>query len=114
MDCIFGTIVKGAVALVVSDLSAGVSQNRLSGLHNLPFLALFRHVVRNSVNLAGVEDGIDPMDRAGAFLPARIPRRRIVLLVGGCFRRRVELPELDLGPLLAFPNLPAVFLGLLI
>src|SRR6266508_3911030 len=70
VDRVFGSTVEGAVLLVMSNLSAGVMQNRLARFRNFPLLPVLRYVIRNPVDLLGVEHGVDPADRAGVFTAA--------------------------------------------
>src|SRR5215467_7617211 len=58
MDCILGSAVERAVALIVADIGTRILQHRLTCLSDLPVLALPGCVLGNAFDLAGVEYGV--------------------------------------------------------
>src|SRR5712691_10133649 len=108
MDLVAATIVKGTVILIVMNLRAGVVENLFAGLHDLPLLPQLRFIGRYAVNLLGVENRVDPPDRAARGIGGR----GVIVLCPAISLR--ELPKFDVGSLLTLADLPALFLRLLV
>ena len=112
MNRIFSAAVKGAVLLVVPELGPRGVQNRFSGLRDFPLVAGLGNVRRHSVDLLGVENGVDPADRSGVLVGAGLGSGILGVLGLGLAFGGFELPELDLGTFLALADLPAICLRL--
>src|SRR5688572_14157100 len=64
MNGVGHAVVEGAIGLVMTDPGSAVSQDRLSTLDNLPFLAHTRRMSRNPFDLRSVEDRVDAAEDA--------------------------------------------------
>jgi hypothetical protein len=95
MDRVLRPAVVGSVGLIVVDFRVRLRQNLLASLHSFECGDGLRLMGRDTVDLLGIKDGIDPMDQRGSVPIVLIARhwirdRRVYLV-----RLRI-LPELDL------------------
>ena len=113
MDGVVGTVVKGAIGLVVVNGSGGIPQYTLPGFSNFKGGVNLGFVLRNAFDLLGIEDGVNAMDLLVGLRSRRgLIGRGVAPRCIGARIRSGEIPKLDLRPLLSFANLPAVFGGL--
>src|ERR1019366_2153709 len=116
MDGVGGTRIEGAVGLIVCNFRARVPKDLLAGFDGGESGMSPRLLRGNSINLFGVENGVDAMYEPGFTLP---PGLLVVGAVTGGERLAIFafgplLPKFDLCSFFTAPNLPVVGGGLFV